>query len=181
VSNERDDHAFVVRFLRTHDEATFREIYRRHASSVYAFVRRFVGATDPEITDLAQDVWIRAVAALPRFAWRSTLRTWLLGIAVNRCREYLRERGSAQPECQDLTADGERVLYHCSQAAIDRLDLEQLVSALPLGYREVLVLHDIQGHTHEEIAQILGLTVGTSKSQLSRARRALRTAFGSQP
>lgn len=180
MSDGRDDQVLVGRFLRTRDEATFREIYRRHAAAVYAFVRRFAGA-DPEVPDLVQDVWIRAVDALPRFAWRSTLRTWLLGIAVNRCREHVRERGPAQPVSEDGGSDGQTSLDRCSQAATDRLDLEQLISALPVGYREVLILYDVQGHTHEEIAQILGVTPGTSKSQLSRARRAIRAAFCRRP
>lgn len=174
MSDDRDDHVLVGRFLQTRDEATFREIYRKHAGSVYGFVRRFVGATDPEVPDLVQDIWSRAVDALPRFAWRSTLRTWLVGIALNRCREYVRERGSGQAVREHETGDA--ATAPCLQAPIERLDLEKLVVALPLGYREVLVLHDIQGHTHEEIAAILGVTAGTSKSQLSRARRALRRA-----
>ncbi len=175
MSDDRDDHVLVGRFLRARDEATFREIYRKHAGSVYAFVRRFIGATDPDVPDIVQDVWSRAVDALPRFAWRSTLRTWLVGIAVNRCREYVRERGSAQLVDEHESGDGALAPDCCSP--IDRLDLEKLVSALPLGYREVLVLHDIQGYTHEEIAAILGVTAGTSKSQLSRARHTMRRAF----
>jgi RNA polymerase sigma-70 factor (ECF subfamily) len=177
VNDVQPDRVLVDRFLRTREDSAFRELYRQHAGAVYAFVRRFIGTSDPEVPDLVQEVWSRAIDALPRFAWRSGLRTWLLGIAVNRCREHIRQRMADRASSQsdglfrDPQADG------VSLAAADRVDLERAVAALPAGYREVVVLHDIQGYTHDEIADILGVTTGTSKSQLSRARRALRAAL----
>ncbi len=115
------------------------------------------------------DTWIRASDRLARFEWRASFRTWLTGILLNRVREARREWAGA-----DLALD--EIPEPASEAVDidDRLDLEGAIAKLPDGYRAAIVLHDIEGHTHEEVAELLGIAIGTSKSQLSRARHALR-------
>ena len=118
-----------------------------------------------------QTVWIRAVEKLSGFGGHSHLRTWLIGIATNCWRETLRQK-SRERSLGESGQNGR--LLTTRPADESRLDLEQAVAELPQGYREILLLHDIEGHTHEEIARLLEIDAGTSKSQLSRARRALR-------
>lgn len=133
---------------------------------LYAFALRLQGDAD-EANDVVQEAWIRAVRALGGFAWKSSLRTWLSGIVLNCCRERWMARGESLELVPDLLP-----------APVDhadlRVDLERAIASLPTGYRTVVVLHDIEGYTHEEIAAHLGVEPGTSKSQLARARRELR-------
>ena len=115
--------------------------------------------------------WLVAVQGLAGFRWESSLKTWLAGIAVNACREIRRRR--ARDSALIRSEQREEASSLPIQDAA-KMDLERAVASLPEGYREVLVLHDIEGYTHEEIAALLGIDRGTSKSQLSRARRELR-------
>jgi RNA polymerase sigma-70 factor (ECF subfamily) len=160
------DRALVRAFLDGRGEAAFRELHRRHAAAVHGLIRRFLGRRlESSAEDVLQETWIRACERLADYGGRSALRTWLCGIAVNCCRELQRARARADPEPHAPAADTAPEL---------RLDLARHVAELADGYREVLVLHDVEGWTHEEIAAGLGIEVGTSKSQLARARRALR-------
>jgi RNA polymerase sigma-70 factor (ECF subfamily) len=172
------DRALVARFLSRHDDASFRAIYARHAPAVFALAARLSGsASDGE--DLLQEAWIRAAERLEGFRWESTLRTWLCGIAVNCWREQRRRSGRGGGIEERLPAaleDGPPDEPPLPRA--DRIDLERAVAALADGFREVVVLHDVHGYTHEEIAGLLGIAAGTSKSQLSRGRRSLREMLG---
>lgn len=120
---------------------------------------------------MLQETWIRAITGLPRFAWQSTLRTWLSSIVVNCCREVWRARR------EELVVDARQLESRADDPAL-KIDVAAALARLPTGYRAVLVLHDIAGYTHEEIAQRLEIEPGTSKSQLFRARRAMRRALG---
>jgi RNA polymerase sigma-70 factor, ECF subfamily len=164
LAADRHDVATVIA---SRDDAAFRRLYARHTPALYALARRLMGGRTDDADDIVQEVWLRAVPKFAVFAWDSSVRTWLAAFALNCCRERWRERGESL-----LTDD-----LMMSGAVPDlplRLDLERALAALPVGYRAVVVLHDIEGYTHEEIATKLGVEVGTSKSQLSRARRALR-------
>ncbi|MBL8999014.1 MAG: sigma-70 family RNA polymerase sigma factor, partial [Gemmatimonadetes bacterium] len=153
------------------DEEAFRSLYRRHTPALYALARRLM-ADEQAAGDVVQDAWVRAVAGLGRFAWQSALRTWLSSIVVNCCRERWSARGDRFDDIPlDASARADDPLL--------RVDLERALASLPTGYRTVLVLHDVEGYTHEEIAAQLGVEPGTSKSQLSRARRALRLRLAS--
>ena len=174
-----EDRTLVAAFLRSGSEAAFRRLYRRHAERLYPLVRRLAG--DPaEADELFQECWVRVVERLPSFGWRSSLATWIAGIALNCVREARRRRGLDRAsgadgdavEPVDATFDGARVAA---------LDVEEALARLSPGYREVLLLHDLQGHTHEEIAELLSIAIGTSKSQLSRARRAARAMLSEEP
>lgn len=151
------------------DEAAFRALYRRYTPALYASALRLLGGDEAEAEDVVQDTWIRATRALPRFRWEASLRTWLTGIALNRTREILRRR-SRRPEAGN-GVDPERATW---PDPVRRMDVEEALAALPDGYRTVLVLHDVEGYTHPEISRRLEIAVGTSRSQLHHARRALR-------
>ncbi|HKD10423.1 MAG TPA: RNA polymerase sigma factor [Thermoanaerobaculia bacterium] len=161
------DRPLVGEFLATGDESAFRALYRRHAPLVYGLVLRLCGNRRAEADDVFQETWIRAIAGLGRFRWESALSTWLCGIAV-RCARELERRSVASAQPESDPAEG-----HAS-AGEPGVDLDRALAALPPGYREILLLHDVFGYTHTEIASLLEIEPGTSKSQLSRARRAAR-------
>jgi len=171
-----EDRSLSARFLEMRDEAAFRTLYRRHARALYRFATRLSGGESAG-DDLHQDTWIRAAEGLAGFRWDSSLRSWLCGIAVNRWREMTRAR---QRE-ENGARDGAGRFPVPSSTEDARLDLERAILELPEGYREVFVLHDLYGYTHEEIAERLGIESGTSKSQLSRARGALRESLERPP
>jgi RNA polymerase sigma-70 factor (ECF subfamily) len=127
-----------------------------------------MGARGDEAEDVVQETWQRAAGRVGAFEWRSALSTWLSGILINCARERLRKPGV---EPMDPVAIDLLVARAAREPAID---LERAIAALPDGYREVFVLHDVEGLTHEEIASRLDVAAGTSKSQLFHARRALR-------
>jgi RNA polymerase sigma-70 factor (ECF subfamily) len=136
---------------------------------------RLTGGNAADAQEIVHDAWIRAIEKLGTFEWRSALRTWLSAFVVNRWREMARASARFDgPPLDEVTsgADDERLA-----GTLDRVDLERAVTALAAGYREVFLLHDVEGYTHEEIAGMLGIEPGTSKSQLSRARRQIRLAL----
>ena len=170
VNPEPDDRRLVALFLARRDEGAFRALYRRHTPFLYRLLLRLSGGDSQTAEEGVQETWVRAVERLGEFAWRSQLRTWLAGIAIHWSREDARRRrrdASVPLDDEALPAPG-------ASAPIDRMDLERAVSELPDGYRAALLLHDVEGFTHEEIAAALGVDEGTSKSQLFRARRSLR-------
>lgn len=152
------------------EERAFRELYNRHTPRLLGFVGRLLGRSDAEAEDVAQETWLRACQSLGRFRWDSAFSTWLLGIGLNVARDAIR-KDARSPEL-DL---GEFPDPPGPMSPTDdRIDLERSIAMLPDGYRMVFVLHDVEGMRHEEISVRLGITIGTSKSQLSRARGALR-------
>jgi RNA polymerase sigma-70 factor (ECF subfamily) len=163
------DQELCDRFVRQGDEAAFRVLFRRHSPRLYAIALRMLAGRVADAEDAVQDAWLRAASGLRRFEWRSALSTWLSGIVINCARERLRARPLVQASDADLAA-----LPAAPRPQVPALDLERGLAALPDGYREVLVLHDLYGYTHLEIADLLDIVVGTSKSQLFHARRALR-------
>jgi RNA polymerase sigma-70 factor (ECF subfamily) len=155
------------------DAAAFRILYGRHTAALFAMAMR-IGGNAADAEDAVHDAWIRAVEAMPRFEWRSSLRTWLTGILLNRLRELERHRTPTVALDDALLSSAVPVeLPH----GVDPIDLDAAIAELPPGYRRILVLHDIEGFTHEDIGTMLGIDPGTSKSQLSRARRHLRRAL----
>lgn len=166
--SETSDRELVGRFLRGRSEDAFRALYREHAPYLHCLALRLTGGRREEAEEAVQEAWIRAVERLERFEGRARLRTWLAGFVVNCCRELRRRRPAAAPEA------ARRDEPSPAPVPVTRLDLERLLAALPAGQREVLVLFDVEGYTHREIADALGIAPGTSKSRLFEARRALR-------
>jgi len=151
------------------DEDAFRFLYRRHTPAVYQFVLRLVGGNVQEAEDVIQETWMRAARGLEGFRWKSALRSWLTGIALNRVRETARKKKRSLVE-----VDGEWEIPAAASDPGQRIDLDRALELLPPGFRTVLVLHDVEGFTHQEIGGQLGITDGTSKSQLHGARKAMR-------
>ncbi|HXB53786.1 MAG TPA: sigma-70 family RNA polymerase sigma factor [Vicinamibacteria bacterium] len=167
---DSSDRELVDRVLSFGDESAFRELYRRHSPVLFRLAVRLLGGSDADAGDVLQEAWCRAFESLRRFRGASSLRTWLGGVVVNCSREHIRARAQSR----NLLSAG---LAHPTvgpgrEAA---MDIRRALDALPEGFREVLVLHAVGGYTHEEIALVLDIAPGTSKSQLSRARRALRS------
>ncbi len=161
------------------DEPAFRQLYRRHTPRLLALVQRFMGGGsghEADAEDVVQEAWLRATERLGQFRWEAAFGSWLSAIALNLAREHLRRR-SRRNEVEWPEAEPPAV------EPMDRLearDLERAIAGLPQGYRAVLVLHDVEGYRHEEIAELMGVSVGTSKSQLFHARRAVRQALGAK-
>ncbi len=154
------------------DEAAFERLYRRHVARIHTLTRRMAGPDKAD--EITQDVFVRAWDKLPTFRAESAFGTWLYRLAVN---VVLSRRRSERSERAALLDDDSALEYQTAKHAPAgmRLDLEHAMAKLPEGARQIFILHDVEGWTHEEIAEQLGLVPGTSKSQLSRARAALRS------
>jgi RNA polymerase sigma-70 factor (ECF subfamily) len=176
VNLEDDDSALIARVVRSRDERAFTALYRRHTAYLYQLGLRLSGGDDATSQDLVHEAWMRATQRLATYQARSPLRTWLAGFVINAWHESTRDHARTVA-LVDTDLPDEAV----SREPVDRVDLERALAALAPGYREVLVLHDIEGYTHQDIAALLGMDVGTSKSQLSRARAAMRNALGGPP
>jgi RNA polymerase sigma-70 factor (ECF subfamily) len=168
------DQVLAERIMGAGDESAFRELYHRHTPRLYQFVLRVMGGDELEAEDVVQDTWIKATRNLAGFRWESKLDTWLTGIGLNLCRNRLRTSG----RWTDLD-EGTLRRVEAAPAGEARIDLEKAIGMLPAGYRTVLILHDIEGFKHSEIAERLGVSEGTSKSQLWSARRQMRRLLGS--
>jgi RNA polymerase sigma-70 factor (ECF subfamily) len=172
------DHA-LVRAAAMGDARAFEGLYRKHSRRVYAVVWRLSGGQAARADDLVQEAFIRAWQALPAFRFESAFSTWLHRLAVNVALMEIRARAGAE----DRETDDAALEYLAShdtagQRMREQIDLERAVATLPERARAVLVLHDIEGWKHEEIAAELGMAVGTSKAQLHRARGLLRQRLG---
>jgi len=167
-SDTRADQALVAQYLASRDEAAFLAIYRRHTAALLGLATRLCGGERRDAEDIVQEAWVRAAAGLSSFRWQSSLRTWLSGIVVNGWKELLRSR------YREVFLEDESDTAAPVATPEDGLDLERAVALLPHGFRTVLLLHDVEGFTHEDIGRMLGIDTGTSKSQLARARQAMR-------
>jgi RNA polymerase sigma-70 factor (ECF subfamily) len=164
--------AELIRQAADGDGRAIRSLYDRYAPRVYAVVRRIAG-DDDLAQDYAQEAWIRAIRALPTFRGDSRFSTWLHRIAVNAALQALRKqegrRKRETPKAVDMA------IAPKTRDSLLQRRLEEALDGLPEGMRRVLILHDVEGYTHEEIGDVLGVTAGTSKSQLFKARAKMRT------
>lgn len=150
------------------DERAFRELYGRHTPRLYQVALRVMGGSEHDAEDVVQETWVKATEKLGTFRWEAAFSTWLTGIGLNVARQLLRRRG----RWVELDDAPEPWRPPPNEGA--RIDLERAIALLPAGYRTVLLLHDVEGYRHEEIGGMLGISPGTSKSQLFNARRSLR-------
>ena len=165
------------------DTAAFEELYRRHFRRVYALCLRMLN--DPvQAEDLTQDVFIQLFNKIGSFRGDSAFTTWLHRMTVNQVLMYFRKRStkseltSGDDETPDQIVKGTE--NPNKMPIVDRIALEKAVQQLPPGYRTVFILHDVEGYEHEEIARMLGVAEGTSKSQLHKARLKLRNYIRQQ-
>ena len=158
------------------DPAGFEELYRVHSPRLFGLACRMVGRTDAE--DLLQEIFLTAHRKIRLYKGESALGTWLFRMATNLCLDHLRSRAVRSAQVTDsMDAEDARPQEGGSGpilGVLDRLDLERALADLPDGCREVFVLYDVEGFEHREVGAMLGISEGTSKSQLHKARMRLR-------
>src|SRR6187551_2615261 len=159
------------------DMVAFEEIYQRHHRRVYSICLRMLQNAF-EAEDLTQDVFIQLYKKVGSFRGDSAFTTWLHRMTVNQVLMHFRKR---TVKFEKTTEEGETPVQIVSGTAnpekmriVDKIALDNAIEQLPTGYKNVFVLHDVEGFEHEEVARILGCSVGTSKSQLHKARLKLR-------
>ncbi len=177
ASPGRAEDAALVERCRQGDLAAFEELYRAHAGKLFSVACRMLGnPTDAE--DLLQEIFLSAHRKLDGFRGESALSTWLYRLATNHCLDYLRSRAARTNQLTD-ELDDEPGLYLAgsrglAEQTVMKMDLERAMARLPEGCRAAFVLHDVQGLEHREVAEVLGIAEGTSKSQVHKARLRLR-------
>jgi RNA polymerase sigma-70 factor (ECF subfamily) len=177
-SAEACEDAALVRRAAAADIAAFEQLYRRHHARMHGVIARLVGQAGARAEDLVQEAFVRAWQALPAFRFESAVSTWLHRLAVNTALMELRSRrGRPGMDDDEDALDSLPTADTAGNAMLGR-DLERAVATLPPRARAVLVLHDVEGWKHEEIAAELGMAVGSSKAQLHRARHLLRERIG---
>src|SRR6202162_4828049 len=174
--------AEIIKRAQHGDEAMFEQLYRRHSRRVYAVCIRMV--KDPaEAEDLTQEAFMLLFRKIHTFRGESAFSTWLHRLAVNRVLMCLRRKSLPavsldEPFDPNELSGPPAIDLGCHdsilEGSLDRINLERCIKRLPTGYRTIFVLHDVQGYKHQEIADILGRSVGDSKSQLHKARAQLR-------
>jgi RNA polymerase sigma factor (sigma-70 family) len=170
-----DDERSLVGAAARGEMAAFEALYRRHSGRIHGVIVRLVGSHGSRAEDLTQDAFVRAWQALPAFRFESAFGTWLHRLAVNTALMDLRSRKSRPQDDGDEDAfEALGTPDSAGHGTALSIDLERAVASLPPRARAVLVLYDVEGWQHEEIAAELGMAVGSSKAQLHRARHLLR-------
>ena len=176
INNAKSDYD-LTQASATGDMTAFELLYERHHRRVYSLCLRMV-ANATEAEDLSQEVFVQLFRKVGSFRGESAFTTWLHRLTVNHVLMHFRKRGVRLEKTTEEGEIGEMqdFLQSASERPrfIDRISLDKAISDLPPGYRTVFVLHDVEGFEHEEVAGMLGVSVGTSKSQLHKARMRLR-------
>ncbi len=172
--NEENDK--VLAASASNNTKAFETLYERHRPRVYSLCLRMLQNTH-EAEDLTQDVFIQLHRKIHTFAGKSEFTTWLHRMTVNQVLMHFRKRVVKK----ETTEKGEEWIKFKIDASkrfnmplIEKISLDKAISQLPEGYRNVFVLHDVEGYEHSEVAKILGCSLGTSKSQLHKARLKMR-------
>jgi len=165
------------------DERAFEQLYQHYSRRVYSLCLRLLG-NPADAEDVTQEVFLQVHRKLKTFRGDAAFTTWLYRLTVNAALMHLRKSIVRHEQAEE----DEQIKIFTDQAArerpnrlLDRLALERAIQALPPGYRTVFILHDIEGYEHEEIAHMLGISVGTTKSQLHKARMRLRQILTASP
>lgn len=175
--NLDDNDINLARLAAEGNMQAFEELYRRHYRRVYSLCFRML-QNSAEAEDLTQDVFIQLHRKINSFRGDSAFTTWLHRLTVNQVLMHFRKRVVRY----EKTAEEDEVPVQIvpgtenqnKMSVIDKIALKKAIQELPEGYKKVFLLHDVEGYEHEEIAQILGCSVGTSKSQLHKARAKLK-------
>jgi len=156
----------------------FEELYRLHSPRLFGLAYRLVGPNEAE--DLLQEIFLAAHRKMSLYKGESSLGTWLFRLGTNQCLDYLRSkraRLALLTDTMDREPDAPGTSAGAILGVVERMDLERALTALPPGARAVFVLHDVEGCEHRDVAEQLGISEGTSKSQLHKARMRLRTVL----
>lgn len=182
VGGAGGDREVVARCL-AGDRDAFEAIYRQHAGRLYNLAWRMAGRAG-DADDLLQEIFLQAYRKLDSYKGDASLGTWLYRLAVNLCLDRLRSRQGRMGQVTDsMDEEGAPELAgtgHPAELAVTRMDLERAIDALPPSYRATFVLHDVEGYQHDEIARMLDISEGSSKSLLHKARRKLRGVLGAR-
>jgi len=166
------------------DAEAFEELYRLHHRRVYTLCLRMT-QNEAEAEDITQDVFIVLLHKAGDYRAEASFTTWLHRMTVNQVLMHFRRKKAKREEQAEDDAEEPGTPHHSAGSRpaqlIDRITLEDALSRLPPGYRAAFVLHDIEGYEHEEVARLLGCAVGTSKSQLHKARTKLRKILKGRP
>ena len=176
--NDKHDETDVERAARG-DRLAFERLYRLHVDRIYSLCTRMVGDRT-RAEELTQDAFVRAWEKLAQFRGESAFGTWLHRLAVNVVLNDRQTEGRRRGRQDDSVEDVDTVAHGSVRAEVPpglSIDLERAIAGLPPGARKVFVLHDVEGYTHDEIGEILGVTAGGCKAQLHRARLLLREAL----
>lgn len=160
----------------------FEELYRLHAPRLFGVAYRLVGPTEAE--DLLQEIFLAAHRKMALYKGESALGTWLFRLGTNLCLDYLRSKRAKLAlltDPIDREPDAGKGQAGAILGVVDRMDLERALAQLPPGARGVFVLHDVEGCEHRDVAEQLGISEGTSKSQLHKARMRLRSLLARAP
>jgi RNA polymerase sigma-70 factor (ECF subfamily) len=162
------------------DRDAFEGLYRQHVGRLYNLAYRMAGGAD-DADDLVQEIFLQAYRKLGSYKGESSLGTWLYRLGVNLCLDRIRSKAGKMAHVTDSIdeEDADPVVAPGSPAAshVARMDIERAVETLPPSYRAAFVLHDIEGYQHDEIARMLDISEGSSKSLLHKARMKLRKAL----
>jgi RNA polymerase sigma-70 factor (ECF subfamily) len=166
--------------IRSGDGTAFEALYRLHATRLYNLAIRMTGSV-ADADDLLQDIFLLAYRKLGSFRGDSSLGTWLYRLAMNHCLDVLRTRQTRMSRVTDSLDEpdaGPVAAPAPALGAVSRIDLERAIEALPPACRAAFLLHDVEGFGHHEVASILGISEGTSKSQVHKARLRIRGYLG---
>ncbi|HEY2435315.1 MAG TPA: RNA polymerase sigma factor [Vicinamibacterales bacterium] len=182
-TSKEADLALVAR-CRGGDLGAFEQLYKAHAGRLYSLAYRMVGnATDAE--DLLQEIFLSAHRKLESFRGDAALGTWLYRLATNHVLDYVRSRAARMGQLTDALDETALAVggttHRLADSAVARIDLERALGELPDGCRAAFVLHDVEGLEHKEVAELLGIAEGTSKSQVHKARMRLRKLLSDTP
>ena len=169
----------LVASIQAGDVDAFEALYRQYSAKIYTLASRMAGSAE-DGEDLLQEIFLQAYRKLGSFKGDSALGTWLYRLALNHCLDFVRSR-RARMDKATSTIDDEGwspSLAAPRDSPAERIDLERAMQQLPEGCREVFVLHDVEGFDHKEVANLLGIAEGTSKSQVFKARLKLRGFLG---
>jgi RNA polymerase sigma-70 factor (ECF subfamily) len=176
VASELTDDAQLIAACRRGEARGMERLYHQYKRRVFGMAHRIVGVSDAE--EVAQEVFVRVFRGLANFRGDSALSTWIYRLTVNASLSHLAKRGRRH----EVGDDGLTELPAPPTAERDSAlaaRIEAALAQLPAGYRAILVLHDVEGLSHEECAAILECRVGTCKSQLHKARARMRELLGS--
>lgn len=155
------------------DVDAFEELYALYSSRIFTLAARMSGSQQTG-EDLLQEIFLQAYRKIGSFKGDAAVGTWLYRLALNHCLDFVRSRQAKMDKATDaLEIDGGPAAA-TRESPVERIDLERAIQQLPAGCREVFVLHDVEGYEHKEIAAMLGIAEGTSKSQVFKARMKLR-------
>jgi len=174
--------AEAIRLAQEGDGTGFERLYQLHSRRVYSLCFRMVGNT-AEAEDLTQEAFLQLFRKIGTFRGESAFSTWLHRLAVNVVLMKLRKKSGKEASLDELTEPDEEAGTAGRDfggpdlklsGSLDRVNLQRAIEQLPPGYKTAFVLHDVQGYEHNEIAEIMGCSIGNSKSQLHKARMRLR-------